>query len=149
MTDLLNLPERTAKPRQQGITHVLDRGLSVAEVEGLIEVVGASIDLVKLGWGTALATENLEAKLSCYRRHGIPAVLGGTLTELAIKPKKAECDSLSVPPARPSNNKKMPLRTRRSCTPAKRGLFEAMTGGGAVIVSEFVAQLRSSACMVQ
>ena len=56
----LDLPDRSAKPREQGITHVLDRGLSVAEVDGLIEVAGDAVDIVKLGWGTALATGNLE-----------------------------------------------------------------------------------------
>jgi phosphosulfolactate synthase len=84
MRDLLDLPDRTAKPRQDGVTHVLDKGLSVAEVDGLIEVAGASVDIVKLGWGTAIATENLDRKLARYREHGIPVVLGGTLTELAI-----------------------------------------------------------------
>jgi phosphosulfolactate synthase len=84
MKDLLKLPERTAKPRQNGITHVLDRGLSVAEVDGLVEVAGDYIDLVKLGWGTGLATGNLEPKLARYREHGIPVMCGGTLTELAI-----------------------------------------------------------------
>ena len=84
MMDLLDLPERTAKPRQQGITHVLDRGLSVADVDGLIEVAGDYIDLVKLGWGTAVATGNLEAKLQRYRDHGVPVMFGGTLTELAM-----------------------------------------------------------------
>jgi phosphosulfolactate synthase len=84
MTDLLNLPERTAKPRQQGITHVLDRGLSVTEVDGLIEVAGDYLDLVKLGWGTALATRNLDAKLARYREHDVPVMFGGTLTELAM-----------------------------------------------------------------
>ena len=84
MRELLDLPDRTVKPRQDGITHVLDKGLSVAEVDGLIEVAGDSVDIVKLGWGTALATGNLEPKLERYRAHGIPVVLGGTLTELAI-----------------------------------------------------------------
>ena len=84
MTDLLDLPQRSAKPRQQGITHVLDRGLSLAEVDGLVEVAGDFVDLVKLGWGTALATGNLQPKLERYREHGLPVVLGGTLTELAI-----------------------------------------------------------------
>ncbi|HEY2440822.1 MAG TPA: phosphosulfolactate synthase [Solirubrobacteraceae bacterium] len=83
-TDLLELPHRAAKPRQQGITHVLDRGLSVAQIDGLIEVAGEYVDLVKLGWGTAVATGNLEGKLARYRDHGIPVMLGGTLTELAI-----------------------------------------------------------------
>ncbi len=90
MTDLLNLPARAAKPRQEGITHVLDRGLSVAEVDGLVEVAGDYIDLVKLGWGTAVATGNLEAKLARYREHGIPAMFGGTLTELAIAQDRLE-----------------------------------------------------------
>jgi phosphosulfolactate synthase len=84
MKDLLKLPDRTAKPRQEGITHVLDRGLSVAAIDGLVEVAGDYIDLVKLGWGTAVATGNLEAKLARYREHGIPVMFGGTLTELAI-----------------------------------------------------------------
>jgi phosphosulfolactate synthase len=82
--DLLELPQRSPKPRQEGITHVLDRGLSVAQIDGLVEVAGEYVDFVKLGWGTAVATGNLEAKLARYRDHGIPVMLGGTLTELAI-----------------------------------------------------------------
>ena len=84
MTPFLDLPNRSVKPREQGITHVIDRGLSVTEVDGLIEVAGDSVDVVKLGWGTAVATSNLRAKLDRYRAHDIPVVLGGTLTELAI-----------------------------------------------------------------
>lgn len=80
----LDLPQRGGKPRQQGLTHVIDRGMSIAEVDGLMEVAGNAVDIVKLGWGTALVTQNLEAKLARYREHGIPVVLGGTLTELAI-----------------------------------------------------------------
>ena len=80
----LELPSRSEKPRQEGITHVLDQGLSVSEVDGLVEVAGDYVDLVKLGWGTALATRNLQAKLERYREHGIPVVLGGSLTELAL-----------------------------------------------------------------
>jgi len=67
------------------LTHVIDRGLSVAEVEGLLEVAGACVDIVKLGWGTALVSANLKAKLERYAAHEIPVVLGGTLTEIAIR----------------------------------------------------------------
>jgi phosphosulfolactate synthase len=73
----LDLPERSLKPRERGITHVLDRGLSLAEVDGLVEVAGEAVDIVKLGWGTALATGNLDAKLTRYAEYGIPVVLGG------------------------------------------------------------------------
>jgi phosphosulfolactate synthase len=84
MASFLDLPARSAKPRDRGITHVLDRGLALADVDGLVEVAGPSVDLVKLGWGTALATGNLEPKLARYADHGIPVVLGGTLTEVAL-----------------------------------------------------------------
>jgi phosphosulfolactate synthase len=84
MTDLLDLPPRSTKPRQQGLTHVLDRGLSLRQVQDLLEVTGAAVDVVKLGWGTSLVTDNLEQKLAAYRDAEIPVVLGGTLTELAI-----------------------------------------------------------------
>jgi phosphosulfolactate synthase len=64
---------------------VIDRGLSVSDVDDLLEVAGASVDIVKLGWGTALVTENLRPKLERFAAQGIPVVLGGTLTELAIR----------------------------------------------------------------
>ncbi len=64
---------------------MIDRGLSVAEVDALMEVVGESVDIVKLGWGTALVSENLEPKLARYAAHEVPVVLGGTLTEIAIR----------------------------------------------------------------
>ncbi|HLH14512.1 MAG TPA: phosphosulfolactate synthase, partial [Solirubrobacteraceae bacterium] len=79
------MPPRSSKPRETGITHVIDRGLSVAEVDGMLEVVGESVDIVKLGWGTALVSENLAPKLERYAAYGVPVVLGGTLTELAIR----------------------------------------------------------------
>jgi phosphosulfolactate synthase len=90
MAGLFDLPPRSGKPRATGLTHVLDRGLSLAQVDGLVEVAGASVDIVKLGWGTALATGNLEPKLERYRAHGIPVVLGGTLTELAIRERRVD-----------------------------------------------------------
>jgi phosphosulfolactate synthase len=86
----LDIPPRSSKPRERGLTHVLDRGLSVAEIDSLVEVVGDSVDIVKLGWGTALATANLHAKLERYAGHGIPVVLGGTLTELAMRQGRVE-----------------------------------------------------------
>jgi phosphosulfolactate synthase len=81
----LDLPERSAKPRDRGLTHVLDKGLSTAGVDGLMEVAGDAVDIVKLGWGTALVTGNLAAKLARYRAHDVPVVLGGTLTEIALR----------------------------------------------------------------
>src|SRR5204863_6599360 len=86
----LDIPARSSKPRERGLTHVIDRGLSVAEVDNLLEVAGGCVDVVKLGWGTALVTANLRPKLERYVAHGIPVVLGGTLTELAIRQGRVE-----------------------------------------------------------
>ena len=66
----LDIPERSAKPRERGLTHVIDRGLSVAEVDGLLEVAGDSVDVVKLGWGTALVSANLRPSSSATPRTG-------------------------------------------------------------------------------
>jgi phosphosulfolactate synthase len=86
----LELPDRSARPREVGLTHVLDRGLSLADVDGLMEVAGASVDIVKLGWGTAVVSANLPAKLARYRDHGVAVVLGGTLTEVALRQGRVE-----------------------------------------------------------
>ena len=69
---------------------MIDRGLSIAEVDGLLEVAGACVDIVKLGWGTALVSANLRPKLERYAAHAIPVVLGGTLTELAIRQNRVD-----------------------------------------------------------
>jgi phosphosulfolactate synthase len=69
---------------------VIDTGLSLAEVAGLLEVAGDIVDVVKLGWGTALVSANLKPKLDLYAASEIPVVLGGTLTELAIRQGRVE-----------------------------------------------------------
>jgi phosphosulfolactate synthase len=86
----LDIPERSVKPRERGLTHVIDRGLSVAAVDGLMETAGAAVDIVKLGWGTAVVSANLRPKLERYAAHGVPVVLGGTLTEVAIRQGKVD-----------------------------------------------------------
>ena len=65
------------------MTHVIDGGLSTAEAEGLMASAGDYVDLVRLGWGSAYVTHDLQAKIACYRSAGVPVMLGGTLTELA------------------------------------------------------------------
>lgn len=81
---LKNIPERTQKPRENGLTMVMDKGLSVREVEDFLEVAGPHTDIVKLGWSTSYVTPNLERKLKVYRDAGIPVYFGGTLFEAFI-----------------------------------------------------------------
>jgi phosphosulfolactate synthase len=79
-----NLPERTAKPRNQGITMVMDKGLSLRQAEDFVEVAGSHTDMIKLGWATSFVTPNLDEKLAIYREAGIPVYFGGTLFEALI-----------------------------------------------------------------
>src|SRR5579864_6613968 len=81
---LNNISERTVKPRNSGITMVMDKGLSLRQVEDFIEVGGSYTDLVKLGWATSFVTPNLDQKLKIYREAGIPVYFGGTLFEAFI-----------------------------------------------------------------
>src|SRR3954467_10947909 len=85
---LLPLPERSAKPRAVGVTHVVDPGLTRVEAEGLMELAAAHVDVVRLGWGSAVVTGALEAKLAVYREHDVAPMLGGTLTELAWRHRR-------------------------------------------------------------
>lgn len=81
---LNDIPERTAKPRTEGYTMVMDKGLSLREVNDLIEVSEEYIDIVKLGWATSFVTPNLKEKLALYKEAGIPCYLGGTLFEAFV-----------------------------------------------------------------
>ena len=81
---LSNLPERTTKPREYGITMVMDTGLSIREVEDFISVCGDYVDIVKFGWGTTYVTPNLKDKIRAYDQAGIPTYFGGTLFEAFI-----------------------------------------------------------------
>jgi phosphosulfolactate synthase len=85
---LIPLPARAAKPRAVGVTHVVDPGLTRVEAEGLMELAAPHVDVVRLGWGSALVTGALESKLATYREHEVAPMLGGTLTELAWRHKR-------------------------------------------------------------
>ena len=131
----IDLPDRSRKPREGGITHVLDRGLSLAEVDGLMEVCSDAVDIVKLGWGTALVSQNLEAKLARYRAHDVPVVLGGTLTELAIKQERVE-ELIAWLRELGLNHVEVSDGTISLEPDVKRGLIARLAGEGFVVLSE-------------
>jgi phosphosulfolactate synthase len=82
--DFLDLPARSSKPRTEGLTHVIDKGIDLRQVEGLFESAGDYVDIVKLGWGTSYVTQNLEEKIALYRSYDVPIVCGGTLFEAVV-----------------------------------------------------------------
>ena len=84
LSDLFTDPTRVIKPRQTGITHVMDKGLSLAQVSSLMEVADQHIDIVKLGWCTSVVAQNLERKLALFKSLPVAICCGGSLFELAI-----------------------------------------------------------------
>jgi phosphosulfolactate synthase len=81
---LPHIPERTVKPRQTGLSMVMDKGLSPLEAKNLCEAAAHLVDFVKLGFGTSAITAGLEEKLDIYRKAGISVYVGGTLFEAFI-----------------------------------------------------------------
>jgi phosphosulfolactate synthase len=74
---------RLPKPRQKGLTCVIDPGLGHAAFADVIESHSEHIDFVKFGWGTAVVTKRLQDKLAVLSAHGIGFWFGGTLFEIA------------------------------------------------------------------
>lgn len=79
----LDLPERPAKPRTNGLTHVLDKGVPALAAADLLTSAGDFIDIWKIGWGTAYVDRSVRAKLALLAEHDVTACLGGTLLEIA------------------------------------------------------------------
>ena len=81
---LSHIPARTTKPREDGVTMVMDKGLSLRQAEDLISVSGDLVDLVKIGFGTSVVTPRLTDKVKLYHNAGIRVYLGGTLFEAFV-----------------------------------------------------------------
>jgi phosphosulfolactate synthase len=79
-----HIPARSIRPREEGVTMVMDKGLSMRQAEDLIEVSGELVDLVKLGFGTSMVTPRLKEKVKLYQNAGMRVYLGGTLFEAFV-----------------------------------------------------------------
>ncbi|MGY6560504.1 MAG: phosphosulfolactate synthase [Luteibaculaceae bacterium] len=75
------IPARPVKPRNFGLTMMMDKGLSLRQAENFIEVNADYCDIIKLGFGTSLLTKNLKEKIKLYQSAGLGVYLGGTLFE--------------------------------------------------------------------
>lgn len=81
---LKDLPKRTSKPREEGLTMVMDKGLSIREAEDFLSNGGEYTDILKLGFGTSYVTPNLLEKIKIYKDAGLAVYFGGTLFEAYI-----------------------------------------------------------------
>ncbi|OWT33854.1 phosphosulfolactate synthase [Methanobrevibacter sp. 87.7] len=84
------LTERESKPRDKGITMVLDKGLGYDTAKCLMEIAGDYVDYLKFGWGTTVVQNEriVKAKVKMYKKHDIQPYTGGTLFELAYLENK-------------------------------------------------------------
>ncbi|WP_034288674.1 phosphosulfolactate synthase [Amycolatopsis benzoatilytica] len=80
--DFLTLPEREVKPRTRGLTHVLDKGMTMPSLEALLEQCGHLIDIVKIGWGIAYVDPTVKDRIARCQEAGVKVSLGGTLLEV-------------------------------------------------------------------
>ena len=81
---LNNIPKRPEKPRKNGLTMIMDKGLSLNEAENMVVLKSELTDIVKLGFGTSLLTRYIDKKISLYKEAGIDVYTGGTLFEAFI-----------------------------------------------------------------
>ena len=79
--NLSQIPDRNKRPRKDGLTMIMDKGLSVNEAQNFLSVSHPHVDIIKLGFGTSFVTPNLIEKLEVYRSYDIPVYFGGTLFE--------------------------------------------------------------------
>jgi phosphosulfolactate synthase len=82
--DFLDLPSRQSKPRQRGLTHVLDKGTTIAALDALLSHVGDLVDVLKIGWGVAYVDRSLKERVALCNSAGVTLSLGGTLIEIAV-----------------------------------------------------------------
>ena len=82
--ELPDIPIRESKPRKNGVTMVMDKGLSLKEAENLVSSSDHIVDIIKLGFGTSYVTKNLQEKINLYKNAGLMVYLGGTLFEAFI-----------------------------------------------------------------
>jgi phosphosulfolactate synthase len=82
--DLSHLPDRSTKPRNEGVTMVMDKGISLRQAEDFVNNSSDFVDYVKLGFGTSMISRNVKEKVKLYRDAGLKVFVGGTLFEAFV-----------------------------------------------------------------
>lgn len=93
----LSLPTRTHRPREVGITMVMDQGWPAAFVEGILQDFGEYVDIVKF-WDPYLRAplKQLERKVALYRDYGVLVQPGGIWLEIAKRQRRSERELLKL-----------------------------------------------------
>ena len=85
----LTLPERSAKPREFGLTNLVDNGYGVAELEDKLSWCHPFVDVIKFGWASSYISSNLGEKIALARKYDIRPCPGGMMFELCYLQGKA------------------------------------------------------------
>jgi len=86
----LILPEREKKPRNKGLTILIDNGIPLRFFTDTINSGSDYIDYVKFGWGTSVVTRYLKEKIEVLKQNHISYFFGGTLFEKFYSQNKIE-----------------------------------------------------------
>ncbi len=80
------LPERSAKPRAQGITMMIEWGLPLGAQADILNLSAEIIDIAKVAVGISglLPESVLAAKIDLYRQHAVEPFPGGMFLEYAF-----------------------------------------------------------------
>lgn len=80
------IDNRSQKPRQVGLTMVIDTGIGFGFLRDTLELAGHCIDHWKLGFGTSVfhSKQALQQKLDLLAEHQVLTMPGGTLLEVAL-----------------------------------------------------------------
>ena len=78
---LTQLPVRTSKARENGLTMMMDKGLSLRQTEDFLSSNHEHTDIIKLGFGTSIITPNIAEKIKLYQNNDMLVYAGGTLFE--------------------------------------------------------------------
>jgi len=131
--------KREEKPRNCGLTMVLDKGLGLETARSLMEISGEYVDYLKFGWGTSIVHEQdiIKAKVEMYKSFDITPYTGGTLFELAYLKDKleeffAEAHNLGFPAIEISDGSmSIDLESKLDCIKmAKKEGFEVLSEVG-------------------
>lgn len=80
------IDNRSQKPREDGLTMVIDTGIGFTQLRDTLELAGHCIDHWKLAFGTSVfhSKSALQNKLALLAEHRILTMPGGTLLEVAL-----------------------------------------------------------------
>lgn len=142
------VPDRTVKPREDGVTMLIDKGLGLVATKDLLEMAGDYIDMLKLTFGTSafITIDIVREKVDLLKSFNVWTMPGGTFMEVALWQRRypeylKRCEDIGFNAIEISDGTiEFDLKTRRDCI--KRAIdmgFKVLTEVGKKNPNEKVA----------